>query len=274
MTGDWFNRCIGVDAARLNRITDFFCSLFLQKALDNRSHCPKTKIIKWITRNSENQNKMSLNVDPHSSEMWTLITWRKLENNRRLCSHVARHYRFMFKHSLFGGRATPKLLSLSKTGRLVIIEEVRAECEQREKMNTGGAIHVACAWNIEMKLTRHLSIHMAERRENHPVTLHSRAKCQKKPTIVLLLKNCTDTRLEATNSRQGCLCLTPNMDLLTSIYLKSCLAPTLSPPPFQIGLQRRWPDWDGCDVEALGLCSRARYPPILPRLFIKPQVQK
>lgn len=73
-----------------------------------------------------------------------------------------------------------KQKKIKKTQRLVIMEEVRAECEQREKMNTGGAVHVAYACNTEMKLTRHLSVHMAERRENHPVTLHSRAKCLKK----------------------------------------------------------------------------------------------
>lgn len=57
---------------------------------------------------------------------------------------------------------------------------MRAECEQREKINTRGAIRMAYACNTEMKLTRHLSVHMADRRENHPVTLHSRAKCLKK----------------------------------------------------------------------------------------------
>lgn len=59
---------------------------------------------------------------------------------------------------------------------LVIMEEVRAEREQGEKINAGDAIHVAYVCNTEMKLTRHLSVHMAERRENHPVTLHPRAK--------------------------------------------------------------------------------------------------
>lgn len=86
-----------------------------------------------------------------------------------LCSHV----RFS------GGSANPKLSALSEKNT-ESHQEVRAECEQREKINTRGAIRMAYACNTEMKLTRHLGVHMADRRENHPVTLHSRAKCLKK----------------------------------------------------------------------------------------------
>lgn len=80
------------------------------------------------------------------------------------------------------------------------MEEVRAEREQGEKINAGDAIHVAYVCNTEMKLTRHLSVHMAERRENHPVTLHPRAKKKKnnknKNTTVLLWNSRTDAPLE------------------------------------------------------------------------------
>lgn len=36
-----------------------------------------------------------------------------------------------------------------------------------------------------MKLTRHLGIQMAERRENHPMTLHSETKCLKNTVLIL-----------------------------------------------------------------------------------------
>lgn len=116
-----------------------------------------------------------------------------LENNRQFCSGDERHYRFVFARLVFGGLCESKTLgALQKNAESH--QEVRAECEQREKIITRGAIRMAYACNTEMKLTRHLGVHMAERRENHPVTLHSRAKCLK--NTVLLLKRCTDTRLE------------------------------------------------------------------------------
>lgn len=103
-----------------------------------------------------------------------------LENNRQFCSRVERHYRFVFARSLFGGGALRIQNSRRSPKNTESHQEVRAECEQREKINTRGAIRMAYACNTEMKLTRHLGVHMAERRENHPVTLHSRAKCLKK----------------------------------------------------------------------------------------------
>lgn len=150
---------------------------------------------------------------------------------------------------------------------------MRAECEQREKINTRGAARMAYACNTEMKLTRHLGVHMADRRENHPVTLHSRAKCLKKHSspseaqrrhpsgslarcVDLLKRICNFHTDGVSGPRCSCWTLRPLDSLSHILNSKPYLA-----PPQQIGLHRCRPEWDGCDVEAPGLCSSARYPP-------------
>lgn len=149
--------------------------------------------------------------------------------------------------------------------------EVRAECEQREKINTRGAIHMAYACNTEMKLTRHLGVHMADRRENHPATLHSRAKCLKKHSspfealhrhpsgsltrrVEFVKRICNFHSLTASTLMLDSEAFDSQHGLSHILHSKS-----YSPPP-QMGLRRRRPERDGCDAEALGLCS-ARYPP-------------
>lgn len=110
-----------------------------------------------------------------TDQICEVVTRHMLENNRQFCVIIDLHSHVRFS----GGSANPKLSALSKKNT-ESHQEVRAECEQREKINTRGAIRMAYACNTEMKLTRHLGVHMADRRENHPVTLHSRAKCLKK----------------------------------------------------------------------------------------------
>lgn len=124
--------------------------------VDNKSNSPNTKIIKGTT--SENpQNREHLSTD---------ASWKITGGSALVLLSICAH-----AFAFWGPRDSKTLVAL------VVMEEVRAECkEQREKMN-GGAIRVAYACNTEMKLTRHLSVHMADSRPNDPVTLHSRAKC-------------------------------------------------------------------------------------------------
>lgn len=161
----------------------------------------------------------------------------------------------------------PKASLLSNCGAITSCKKVRAECEQREreKVNTLRAVRVAYAWDAEIKLTRHLGTQMAERRENHPMTLHLKTKCLKHTVLILKKFYDVDTprckfytslvKRDALTASLGLwahLCFT---DFLTpTICILSCL---LSPPEgVYTVIARGGPRVDGCDVEALGLCWR------------------
>lgn len=162
---------------------------------------------------------------------------------------------------------------------------------------------MAYAWDAEMKLTRHPGTQMAERRENHPMTLHLQTKCLKNTVLILKTFYCVDTLLgkpytllsickkKCTNLHfpqfdsvswaahagpQARLCFTPETDFLTpSIWIPSRL---LGPPRGLLCRSPEWADggwmWRGGPGTLLeGGCSHDRYPPTLPQLFIKPWVQ-
>lgn len=100
----------------------------------------KSKIMKWITWDSK---KMSLNL--LSSELWTLEGSWKVTGGSALVSSViinlCSHIRFSGAVRLQNPRHSQKC-------------GVSSACEQREKCNTGSAIHVAYACHRELKLTK------------------------------------------------------------------------------------------------------------------------
>lgn len=142
---------------------------------------------------------------------------------------------------------------------------------------------MAYAWDAERKLTRHLGLQMAKRRETHPVTLHLQTKCLKNKLLILTASYYAAILTLLVMPALLCICkrkLTCSLLIcslqicqLQPVFALVCVllqrltfshphsgshpvcsaSPVGAAPPLP-GVGR--PTVDGCDVEALGLCCR------------------